>query len=318
MAKPPVSSAFRSRRGIALLLATALPLAGCALAGVLDGPGGGPNGRGMLARAVDSIEEGRPEEAVPELERLVARYPGRLETRWLLLQAYVELAMDARRDDRLREYTDYLEKAYDQAFAILKLDPTDARVHHMMGVIAAYQGDVERAYTNFDNSRRLAPRHPYTSVDLAETSVYLGKVGTARHYLARARKLGAHPAACEVVEVLAAWRFDDFMEVDEVFESVYAMNPDAIRHWNDPEEPIESFEDFKMHCCSLPFCGPYMKKGCPPGTLKAALETVDAETRRRELVLEMMRRRELEQIYRNRRELEIVIEPPDELEGEAR
>ena len=260
------------------------------------------------------MSEGRIEEMVPELERHVARYPGSIEYRGLLMQAYFELAMEARSDDRMREYTDYLQKTYEQGFAILQIEPENAGVHSMMGVVAAYQGDVRRALTSFDNCRRLEPRNPGHYLNIAETLVYLGRVGRARHYLNRARRLGGHPVQAEMIELLAAWRHDDYMEVAELFDIAYHLNQDYVESWGEPEEPIESFEDFKLQCCTLPYCGPYMGKRCPPGVLKEALPTIDPETKRRELVLEMMRRRELEKIYRNRQDLEIVVEEAEEIE----
>ncbi len=266
--------------------------------------------------AQDDLRNGRAEEGVRKLERLVARYPIRVDYREPLMRAHFDLAMEARRESRMRDYTDHLERAYEHGFAILKLEPRTVSVHLMMGLVAAFQGRVERALTSFDNCRALEPGAPQHYLNVAESLVYLGQIARARHYIARARALGSAPVHTELVELLAAWRKDDFMEVDELFDIAYALNPATVRSWNDPDEPIESFADFKLHCCTLPFCGPFMGKRCPEGLLRAALPTVDPETRRRELVLEMLRRRELEEIYRERKDLEIVVEDADEPEEE--
>lgn len=292
----------RPARAVLLLLVLATPLACAQRAG---------SGTGDFEAAQDDLRHGRSEEGVRKLERLVARYPVRIDYREPLMHAHFELAMKARRENRMRDYTHHLERAYEHGFAILKLEPRTVSVHEMMALVAAYQGRVKRALNSFDNCRRLDPDDPRHYLDIAESWVYLGRVGTARHYIARARSHGAPPVQTELVELLAAWRNDDYVEVDELFDIAYTLNPEAVRTWNDPDEPIESFEDLKLHCCTLPFCGPYMGKPCPPGLLKTALPTVDPETRRRELVLEMMRRRRLEEIYREHSDLEIVVEDPE-------
>ena len=84
-------------------------------------------------------------------------YPGRLDYREQLMHLYFELAMRARGESRLRDYTDYLERSYDQGFAILRLEPETVSVHVMMGLVASYQGEVDRARRSFDNCRRLEP-----------------------------------------------------------------------------------------------------------------------------------------------------------------
>ena len=287
-------------------ICAALLLAGCTRSAAVP----------SLSEVRDDLGRDRVEEGARKLERLVARYPGRVDSRELLMHAYFELAMEARQESRLREYTDYLEQAYEQGFAILALEPKTVSVHLMMGLVAAYQGQVERALTSFDNCRRLEPDDPQHHLNVAESLIYLGRVGSARHYLAHARRQGMAPAHVEIVELLAAWRQDDTVEVEELFDIAYTLDPEIVRAWNDPDEPIESFEDLKLHCCTLPFCGPYMGKRCPPGVLKAALPTLDAETKRRLLVLEMLRRRRLEEIYRERKDLEIEVEPPEEIPAE--
>ena len=54
----------------------------------------------------------------------------------------------------------------------------------------------------FENARRLEPRSSVHYLNLAETYVYLGKVGTARHYLARARKLGYRRMLLDTVSTM--------------------------------------------------------------------------------------------------------------------
>jgi tetratricopeptide (TPR) repeat protein len=292
---------------VALLLALAAGL-GCAR------PAG--SAADEFDAAQDDLRSGRSEEGVRRLERLVARYPIRVDYREPLMRAHFELAMQARRESRMRDYTDHLERAYEHGFAILKLEPRSVSVHLMMGLVAAHQGRVERALTSFDNCRRLEPEAAEHHLNMAESLVYLGRLARARHYIARARAFGSAPVDAELVELLAGWRNDDYTEVNELFDIAYTLNPEAVRSWNDPDEPIESFADFKRHCCTLPFCGPHMGERCPAGLLRAALPTVDPETRRRELVLEMLRRRELEAIYRERKDLEIVVEDVDEPEEE--
>ena len=248
------------------------------------------------------------------LEARVRSHPGDLEARERLMRAYFELALRARREQRLREYTDFLERSYEQAFAVLKLEPRRASVHVHMGIVAAYQGDVARARRSFENARRLEPANPTHYLNLAEAAVYLDRVGTARHYLARARRLGSPRVAAEVVELLAAWQNEDDVEQRELFDIAYTLNPRYVQAWNDPDAPIQSLRALKDHCCTLAFCGPNLPGDCPEGALRAALPTLDPETKRRELVLEMLRRRRLREIYEKERELDIVVEPEEPLD----
>jgi tetratricopeptide (TPR) repeat protein len=182
-----------------------------------------------------------------------------------------------------------------------------------MGIIAAYQSDLDGVLVSMKNARRLDPQNPIAYTNLAETYIYLGKISNARRYLKKARKMRAPPVIVEMNEVLAAWRTGDYTEARDLFDSAYGLDPEVVKVWNEAPvaEPIESFEDFTGFCCGHIACGPYMENACKKMNQDVRHRDVSAETARQELVLEMERRRALQEIYGDRRDLEIEVEKPE-------
>jgi hypothetical protein len=57
-----------------------------------------------------------------------------------------------------------------------------------------------------------------------------------------------------------------------------------------------------------------MKNQCRKAEHAVAERKVDAETARKELLLEMERRRKLNEIYQSRKDLQIEVEKPEDVE----
>jgi tetratricopeptide (TPR) repeat protein len=283
-------------------LGLALSLLACA--GV-----GGPT-RGQVERA---LEAGQLDQAVVLAEQRRDRYPRDPAVRDELGEVYYKAARRALDEERFEDYERLLGLALDEWIESLRLDPTSASPHTWMGIVAAYQGDLDRALTSFHNARRLGDRSAVHYSNLAETYIYRGNLGKARRYLEKARRLGAPPVVLEITGSLAAWRSGDLVEARDLFDSAYTLNREEVNTWNEApvSDPIESFDDFTGYCCSHVACGPYMATACTEMRHEIARRNLRDETIRRELVLEMDRRRKLEEIYRNRKDLQVEIEEPE-------
>lgn len=258
------------------------------------------------------LEEGRVEEAVAKLETLAAANPGRADVQMDLGVAHFRIARKALDEGDQATYLAHIAQAQDAVLRAAEADPKSPEPHTWMGIIAAYQSDMERTLTSMKNAARLQPMSPIAHTNLAETYIYLGDLSMARRHLAKARELRAPAVYVEMNEVLAAWRTGDYVEARDIFDGAYALNPDIVKIWNEAPvaEPIDSFEDFTRFCCNHIACGPYMADACADMKHAVRERNVDAETARQELVLEMERRRRLEQIYREKG-LQIEVEPPD-------
>ena len=267
---------------------------------------GGPT-RGQVEKA---IAAGELEQAVVLAEQRRDRYPRDPDVRDELGEVYYQSARKALDEGSLDEYTRLLRLALDEWVESLRLDPTSPTPHFWMGVVAAYQGDLDRALTSFQNTRRLDDQNPMPYSNLAEVYVYRGDLSKARRYLERARRLGAPPVVLEITGTLAAWRSGDLVEAQDLFDSAYGLNPEQVNTWNEApvSDPIESFADFTGYCCSHVACGPYMETACMQMKHEVARRNLAAETVRQELVIEMERRRKLDEIYRGRRDLQVEVE----------
>ena len=285
-------------------------LAPLALLALLIACASAPKGP-TIEDAQRDLAEGRTAEAIATLEELRAANPDDSEIALELGTAYFREARRALDEGDDETWLHYLGLAQDQVLSAAELDPQASGPHTWMGIIAAYQSDLERTLTSLQNARRLDPRQPVHYTNLAETYIYMGKISRARRMLKKARKLGAPPIFIEMNEVLAAWRTGDYTEARDVFETAYALNPSVVKIWNEAPvaDPIESFEDFTRFCCSHLACGPYMAKACRKMDHDPRQRDVAAETARQELLLEMERRRRLQEIYEDRRDLEITVEP---------
>ncbi len=289
----------RSWTGAALLTAV---LAACAA--------GGPSYRG----AQDDLEEGRLEPAIEKLEELRARNPKHAEIALNLGIAYFKRARQELDANQQAAYLADLARAQEHVLAAIEIDPRSSQPHTWLGIIAAYQDDLDGTIESLKNAARLDPYHPVHYTNLAESYIYKGKLVRARRYLRKARDLGAPAIYIEMNEILAAWRAGDYVEARDLFETAYSLNPEVVKVWNEAPvaEAIESFEDFTGFCCSHIACGPYMENACEEMKHEVRHRDVDAETLRQELVLEMEKRRRLKGIYEGRRDVQIVIEEPEQ------
>jgi Flp pilus assembly protein TadD len=273
---------------------------------------GGPS----LRDAEQDIREERYEQAIERLEAAQRQYPDDPAVPLALGIGHYMIARKANDEGRAEVYVEELGRAQDSLVRALALDPELSVAHTWMGIVLAYKGQIRGALESFLNARRLNPSGPVHYTNLAETHVYMGNISAARSALDKARKLGAPPAIIEMNEVLAAWRQGDYVEARDLFDSVYALNPEVVRTWNEApvSDPIESFEDFTEFCCGHVACGPYMANACQEMNQEIARHSLGAELVRRELELEMERRRKLREIYQGRKDLKVKVEPPEDVE----
>jgi tetratricopeptide (TPR) repeat protein len=283
-------------RGWTLLLLT-LALAACAAT---------PQRR--AAEAEELIRAGKVEEATELLEASQRSLPEDAGLQVALCSAYFAGAQRAFEAGNEDQYVSLLERAQQQCLRALELDSKRADAHNMLGILAAYRGDMKASRESFELARQLDPLNPVYPVNLAELYVYLGRKPLVQARLARGRKLRGSPAQIELVEVLDAWKSGDYVGARDTFEDIVLLDPEQVRTWNGASS-IETFEDFTAHCCRLPLCGPYMRGACTAMKQQVTEREVTAETVRRELVMEMERARRVREIYRDRRDVEITTEP---------
>ncbi len=162
-----------------------------------------------VRQAREDAEQGRPEAAATQLEALRKRYPGDFDVHLELGVVYYKLARKALDEDRQADYVRYMGKALDEVVEAARLDPESPGPHTWMGIIAAYQDNLEGALRDFKNARRLSPRNPVNYLNLAQIYVYMGELSRARRYLSKAHRMGARGAFVDIVESLAAWRQGD-------------------------------------------------------------------------------------------------------------
>ena len=266
----------------------------------------------VVPRAEKDLAEGRIEEAVERLEKLVTEYPASADARNALGLAYYRRARAALDEERYDDYEHDLAWAMDQWIESLRLDPASPRPHTWMGIVAAYQGNLRGATKNFRNALRLDPRSSVGYTNLAQVLIYKGEVTQARRWLGKSRRFHPHPAVLDLDFAFAAWRQGDLVEAEDLFNSAYLMSPEVVNTWDEApvREHIDSFEKFAAYCCSNPACGPYMEVRCKEMELEVVRRQVRAETLRKELVIEMERRRKLNEIYKDRKDLKIEVEEP--------
>ena len=255
--------------------------------------------------------------AAPDLARLEQerdRRPNDPERREALGEAYyrhARLALD-RKD--FPEYETYLSKAMDEVLESARLDPESASPHVFMGIVAAYQGDIQRTFRSLANARRLAPRAWTSYTNLVETLIYKG---TPRReiepWIDRAERLGASSAVVELNLCLVSWRDGNMEAAERHFSRVRRLDPTVLESWNEAPvpKPIETLPDLMSYCCGSPACGPYLAAACKESQLEVTRREIPEEVARKELVIEMERRRKLNEIYSQRKELEIEVEKPE-------
>ena len=251
---------------------------------------------------------------IARLEQERDQRPNDPDRRQALGEAYYREARRALDERRFAEYESYLGKAMDEVLESARLDPESASPHVFMGIVAAYQGDIERTFRSLANARRLAPRAWTSYTNLAETLVYKGSPRRdVERWLDRADKLGGDAAVSELNLCLVSWRDGDLAAAERHFKRVQRMNPEVLKSWNEAPvpKPLESLPDLMSYCCASPACGPYLAKACEQSQLEVAKREIPEEVARRELVIEMERRRKLNEIYEKRRDLQIEVEPEE-------
>jgi tetratricopeptide (TPR) repeat protein len=255
--------------------------------------------------------------ASPELERLEQerdRKPNDPERHEALGEAYYRHARSAFDARDFSTYETYLGKALDAVLESARLDPESSAPHVFMGIVAAYQGDLDRTLQNLANARRLAPRSWTAYTNIAEVMIYRGSSRRdVEKWIDRAEKLGANPAVVELNLCLVSWRDGILDGAERHFQRVRRLDPKVLESWNEAPipRPIESLSDLMSYCCGSPACGPYMASACKESQLAVAKREIPAEVARQELVLEMERRRKLNEIYSKRKELEIEVDAPE-------
>jgi len=253
----------------------------------------------------------------PELTRLEQerdRKPNDPERHEALGEAYYRYARRAFDAKDFATYETYLGKAQDEVLESARLDPESGAPHVFMGIVAAYQGDLDRAFQNLANARRLEPRAWTSYTNIAEVLIYRGSPRReVEKWIDRAEKLGASSAVVELNLCLVSWRDGSLDGAERHFQRVRRMDPTVLESWNEAPtpKPLETLPDLMSYCCGSPACGPYMASACQASQLEVAKREIPAEVARRELVLEMERRRKLNDIYSKRKELEIEVDAPE-------
>jgi Flp pilus assembly protein TadD len=264
----------------------------------------------------DDIKSGNIEGAAQKLEQRRTEEPDDFDTRLQLADVYYQLARKALDDGNQAAYVSYLSKAQAEILEAVRIDPTSPRPHTWLGIITAYQGDLNAAETSFKNALRLNLRErmelrggTYYS-NIAHISVYQGKLGDARRYLDKGAKMGAPQDELDRISVLAAWKSNDMVEARDIFNSAVTLNPAFAETWDGAPlpRPMKTFDDFAAACCSNPTCGPHMEGACKREKQSVAKRELDLDTLSEERKLEVQRQTKLREIYKRRKDVEITVE----------
>jgi len=272
---------------------------------------------GTSPYAVQSdIKSGNLEGAAQKLEQRRDGDPDDLDTRLQLADVYYQLARKALDDGNQTAYVENLRKAQVEILEAVRIDPTSPRPHTWLGIITAYQGDLDASETSFKNALRLNLRErmelrggTYYS-NLAHIAVYQGKLGDARRYMDKGAKMGAPQDELDRISVLASWKGNDLVEARDVFNSAVVLSPAFAETWDGAPlpQPMKSFDDFAAVCCSNPTCGPHMEGACKRSKHTVARRELDLDTLSQERKLEVERQTKLREIYKRRKDVEITVE----------
>jgi len=280
-------------------------------------------------RAVQQdVKNGDLDGAAKKIAQRSADDPDDFRTRMESGKDYYSLARRAFDDGKQADFMGYLRKSQDECLAAAKLDPDDPSPHTWLGIVAAYQGDMNAADLAMRNALRLASMDPYQRgapgfyyVNLAYISVYRGDLLKARRYLAKAQKRGVDPDELARVSILISWKANDMVEARDIFNGEAILSHGFTGTWDG--EPLtkkmESFDDFAAVCCKNPSCGPNMEHACARERQAVARRDNDAETVQAQLEAERERRAKLKEIYDQHKELNIEIEkePKPAASGDA-
>jgi len=262
------------------------------------------------------IKSGNLEGAAQRLEQRRTDEPDDLETRLDLADVYYQLARKELDAGNQTAYVSYLSKAQAEILEAVRIDPTSPRPHTWLGIITAYQGDLDASATSFKNALRLNLRErmelrggTYYS-NIAHISVYQGKLGDARRYLDKGAKMGAPQDELDRISVLASWKSNDMVEARDVFNSAVVLSPAFAATWDGAPlpKPMKSFDDFAAVCCGNPTCGPHMEGACKRAKQTVAHRSLDLDTLSQERKLEVERQQKLRDIYKRRKDVEITVE----------
>jgi len=93
----------------------------------------------------------------------------------------------------------------------LELDETDAESHRIVGSLAFYQSDFERAKYHFGRALQLNPSHAFLVGRMGELHNFLGDGRTALEYQQRAKRLDPFlPEYCRELEAVAHYVLEDY------------------------------------------------------------------------------------------------------------
>jgi tetratricopeptide (TPR) repeat protein len=272
---------------------------------------------GTSPYAVQSdIKSGNIEGAAQKLEQRRDGDPDDMDTRLQLADVYYQLARKALDDGNQTAYVEYLRKAQVEILEAVRIDPTSPSPHTWLGIITAYQGDMDASSANFKNAlklnqaqRRELQAGTYYS-NLAHISVYQGKLAQARAYLEKGEKYYAPQDELDRIMVLAAWKANDMVEARDIFNGAVELSPAFAASWDGAPlpRPMKSFDDFASTCCTNPTCGPHMEGACKRAGQAVTKRTLDIDTMAQERKLEVERQQKLREIYQRRKDLEITVE----------
>jgi len=272
---------------------------------------------GTSPYAVQSdIKSGNLEGAAQKLEQRRSDSPDDMETRLELADVYYQLARKSLDAGNQAAYVDYLSKAQTEILEAVRIDPTSPRPHTWLGIITAYQGDLNASSTSFKNALRLNLRERWELrggnyySNIAHISVYQGKLGDARRYLDKGAKSGAPQDELDRIMVLAAWKENDMVEARDIFNSAVELSPAFAETWDGAPlpKPMRTFDDFAAVCCANPTCGPHMEGACKRAKQTVARRELDLDTLAQERKLEVERQQKLRDIYKRQKDIEITVE----------
>ena len=131
-----------ARRAVRLSVALTLALASCSQTAPPADDAGGPD----------------LPESVQRLERTRAAYPRDPEVLEALSTEYYRLARRSLDAGDQAQYRFYLGRDQAVLLAAIRSDPKDPIPHNSMGILRAYQGDLDSAHASFTNALRLLQR----------------------------------------------------------------------------------------------------------------------------------------------------------------
>jgi tetratricopeptide (TPR) repeat protein len=259
------------------------------------------------------------EESTSRLERARDANRGNADVRNALASEYYRVARKAIDAGDEERYRTHLAKAQEELLSAIRLDPGSPQPHNQMGIILAYQGDLEASRTSFTNALRLLhrriPRGASTDglfyTNIANIDVYRGDLEEARRNLDIGRRRGAPLDEVDRIETLLAWRSGDLVEAAKVFAAAVEGTPGFADTWDGAPLPekMKSFRDFCAACCRNPSCGPHLALGCQAASQAVKQREVTRETLVEEMRLERERRAKLKEIYDRERSVSIDVEP---------